>query len=915
MGSLNRFNLQDILPLSPIDTLVETGTGLGNSLEWALQAGFQTLYSVEQEEVLFARCRQRFAAYPQVHLHQGQSIAFLTSIAAKQLRHVFYFLDAHFTGGADFGLTTYAESAAREDSYPLLDELEVLLKTDLSQSIIVIDDARMYFDVAYQSGICPEFARRWQDRAALMERLRPLQSTHTIQLLSQDEGYLVIVPKTLGFDQRRWIAIQAHDNSGPTTLHPNVPEVAGISIQCRSLPEIEELQVHDDGYATRFFRDWSHDIDSIRFEFTNVAGRDLLCVDLLLRAGNASYLALGICISQGELLFPSAMGACAEQNLKYLQDVIAFEIANSPKQYEFRLLSARPRIDAKVAKAGRALPGICDYTTATNHIRRYLFLNKCGIKGSVLECAAGTGYGAAILARNKQIDRYVGIDLDPAAIMIAKGMVDDPRFSFRADPLSDIEGKFDYVVSLETIEHVQNPYQFIRELQARLKPEGALIASIPTERWAGNHLNPDHLTNWTYQRFKAFFERHFEEVDIHLQQLSLLGPSPLESAHIYKRRPDEEVDEGFVVVARRPKAASPQTIVVKRTNAMGDVLWITPIIAELRSRNPDACIVAMTRHTDVLMRNPHVDLVATMAYIPNEGDQVIDLDGAYERRRTLHLLSAYAEEAGVVPSCPDPAFYPDSEDLHQVGDVFRQHFSNAGVEALIAVHAGATSPDRVWPEKHWRELVDALLLRPDVGVVLLGQFNDFGSEALGIGHHPRVLDLVRSLNLSLSAAALAQCDFLICVDSGISHLATAVGTSSVVMFGMAKPETRLPFRVPAIGIWSRAECRGCLEELPADKIPVCKNGRGKSVCMEMISTDEVLQAAIRMLNVHDSGVKWRRLCELKSGTWAPSRNLALGANYASSRGNAHCESSLPTVPQGKEQFGLGWLLRRLLGQR
>ncbi len=250
MGSLTRFNLRHILSLSAIETLVETGTGRGNSLVWAVEAGLRTLYSVEQEAALFAHCVQRFADHPQVHLHQGHFVAFLTDIAAKQLPCGFYFLDAHLTGGADFGMAPYADPAAREDSYSLLDVLAVLLKTDLSRSIIVIDDARMYFDGAFQAGVCPEFARRWQDRAALAERLRPLEATHAIHLLRHDEGYLVIVPKTLAFDQHRWLMVRAQDSSGPVAFLPNVPGVTGISIQRR---------LADSRFATRYFR--GHGID------------------------------------------------------------------------------------------------------------------------------------------------------------------------------------------------------------------------------------------------------------------------------------------------------------------------------------------------------------------------------------------------------------------------------------------------------------------------------------------------------------------------------------------------------------------------------------------------------------------------------------------------------------------------------
>jgi hypothetical protein len=250
MGSLARFNLKSIRKAFDLHTLVETGTGMGNSLACAAHAGFSELHSVEQVPQLFESCRQRFSSEPRVCVHFGDSVAFLREMVARKLPHVFYFLDAHFVGGADFGLVSYTESASKEESYPLLAELAILLEADLSSSAIVIDDARMYFADAFQSGACPEFARRWQDKEKLLALLGRLDATHSSNILREDEGYLIIAPKAVPFDKYRWLFIRAGDSSGAVQFVPGVPGATSISIHRR---------LADSRFATRYFR--GHGID------------------------------------------------------------------------------------------------------------------------------------------------------------------------------------------------------------------------------------------------------------------------------------------------------------------------------------------------------------------------------------------------------------------------------------------------------------------------------------------------------------------------------------------------------------------------------------------------------------------------------------------------------------------------------
>ncbi len=617
-----------------------------------------------------------------------------------------------------------------------------------------------------------------------------------------------------------------------------------------SHPVIDELQIFGHHYAELFFADWQGDIDGIRYENTPLSNKEqFLALDLSLHVGEQSLIILGIFVDDGVIVFPEFLKKCDAGKIKQLSLIISEAYKHNAKQFEFIKLSPKPRIDYSLANDGRALPGFCDYTTAVNHIRRYLFLRDFGISGDILECASGTGYGAAILTQVTEINHYVGLDMDSQAVDIAKGMVSDERFKFTNQPLKENNQKFDFVISLETIEHVANPYVFVLELIDCLKSNGTLIVSIPAEKWAGSHLNPDHFTNWTFSRFKRFFESFFNEVDIRFQQLSLVGPSPLESAAIFQRPHNESLDECFIAVLRSPKQREAETIVVKRTNALGDVLWMTPVLKKIRQTRPDSHIVAVTRFNEALQRNPDVDLVATLDYVPAEQDIIIDLDGVYEQKRELHILEAYALKADALPLKSDPVIFLAEQDLKQAKSFLKQAFADVNLDYLIAIHAAASSPDRIWPVEKWQQAITQLSNFINVGFILVGSHQDFDAKQLGLEGNNRVVSLVHQLALHETASIIAHCDLLVCPDSGLSHVATAVKTSSVVLFGMANPKTRLPFNIPATGIWSKVDCRGCLDDIPAYQVPLCKFGPGQSVCMDIIECSEVVDEVLKILKI------------------------------------------------------------------
>ena len=143
--------------------------------------------------------------------------------------------------------------------------------------------------------------------------------------------------------------------------------------------------------------------------------------------------------------------------------------------------------------------------------------------------------------------------------------------------------------------------------------------------------------------------------------------------------------------------------------------------------------------------------------------------------------------------------------------------------APVALHPFATHTLKTWPEEHWRAFA-ALLERKGIPWLALGR---------GIPLFPdQAQDLSNATSLRESCALLSHCRALVSGDSGPMHLASAVGTPVVALFGPttrewgfypAGPRDRvleddLPCR--PCSLHGLAECRRrgeCLAGIPPEK--------------------------------------------------------------------------------------------------
>jgi len=140
------------------------------------------------------------------------------------------------------------------------------------------------------------------------------------------------------------------------------------------------------------------------------------------------------------------------------------------------------------------------------HLERYRFAAHHARAGRLLDIACGVGYGTRLLRdENPEVSFALGVDLCEKSVTYARERYGRDRVEYRvgdAMQFEDPEG-FDTIVCLETVEHLPYPSRLVDSLVSLLRPDGVLIASVPTT--PSVDVNPHHLHDFTETSFRRLF--------------------------------------------------------------------------------------------------------------------------------------------------------------------------------------------------------------------------------------------------------------------------------------------------------------------------------------------------------------------------------------------------------------------------
>jgi len=154
------------------------------------------------------------------------------------------------------------------------------------------------------------------------------------------------------------------------------------------------------------------------------------------------------------------------------------------------------------------------------HLGRYVFAWQHLKGNTVLDIACATGYGSNFLFR-KGSASVTGADLSEKVIAYAKGRYIKDGLNFVVGDAQHVpfpDSSFDSVVSMETIEHLPDYQEYLRECKRVLRPGGVFICSTPNKNVSmpvTGEPNPFHIKEFTSEEFDHSLSQYFNHVTLY----------------------------------------------------------------------------------------------------------------------------------------------------------------------------------------------------------------------------------------------------------------------------------------------------------------------------------------------------------------------------------------------------------------
>lgn len=124
---------------------------------------------------------------------------------------------------------------------------------------------------------------------------------------------------------------------------------------------------------------------------------------------------------------------------------------------------------------------------------------------SVLDVGCGTGETAYHIAR-RGAARVVGLDYSQEAIVEARATYRHPRLFFEKKDVRDVAEKFDVIITMGTLEHIDDPLALLKRFKALLNRGGSIIVTSP------NWSNP---RGYILTTLRMLFDAKITLVDLH----------------------------------------------------------------------------------------------------------------------------------------------------------------------------------------------------------------------------------------------------------------------------------------------------------------------------------------------------------------------------------------------------------------
>ncbi|MFH1586458.1 MAG: class I SAM-dependent methyltransferase [Candidatus Diapherotrites archaeon] len=161
-----------------------------------------------------------------------------------------------------------------------------------------------------------------------------------------------------------------------------------------------------------------------------------------------------------------------------------------------------------------------EYLIFLQHLFAYEFVEgKISENSFVLEVGCGEGYGTSLLS--KKAKRIIGLDVDKDTIGHASRKYGSEKCIFKAyagKRLPFDNNTFDFVISFQAIEHVQDDLNFVSEIHRVLNKKGIFFVTTPNSvhrlKPGQKPWNRFHVREYSPSEFENLLKNRFSNVDL-----------------------------------------------------------------------------------------------------------------------------------------------------------------------------------------------------------------------------------------------------------------------------------------------------------------------------------------------------------------------------------------------------------------
>ena len=256
---------------------------------------------------------------------------------------------------------------------------------------------------------------------------------------------------------------------------------------------------------------------------------------------------------------------------------------------------------------------------------------------------------------------------------------------------------------------------------------------------------------------------------------------------------------------------------------VGDVIMCTAVLREVKRRNPGCRIRFYSKYSPLVDGLPYIDAALPRELCPDRAMQLNYWDDDTSHF-PLHgrLIALLGDQMGLkviderVECVIDPKLVAGYRAAWQ---------SLPHPRIVLSRHGGEWTPNKEWPEQSWNALIERLTRR--AAIIEIGATRE-PAPRVASGNY---LDLRGSTSVSEMAAALAAADLHVGPESGPMHVAAAVRTPSVILYGGYLPtfcthypgNIALATELPCAPCWLIRPCPFALKCMTAITPPMVEN--------------------------------------------------------------------------------------------